>query len=298
MFPASFEYHRATSFADASRALRQFGPDARLMAGGQTLIPMLKLRLVRPSHLVDLGGVVESRGVELGPDALVIGALATHAAIAGSPAASRFPIVADCGGGIADAQVRNLGTVGGSLAEADPCGCWPTLLSALDARVRCSGPDGERTVAVRELLRDAYSPALRDAELLAEVVVDRAALDGDGAFVAFKRAAAAYPTASCALQLQMRGEVVERVRLALGCVAMTPVVVDEATAILQGERPSAALVGQVADAAARQAQPLSDNKGSEEYKRSLVRGLVARAFEIVQRRRAGQPHPPTHTYYG
>ena len=191
-----------------------------------------------------------------------------------------------------------MGTIGGSLAEADPCSCWPALLVAFDARVRCLGPKGERVQTLRSLLKDAYTPALGEAELITSVEVDRAALEGHGAFVAFKRAAPAYPTASCALQLAMDGERVRSVRLALGCVALTPIVIDAAQTILEGGALSAQKIDELGTLAAQAAEPVADNKGSEAYKRSLIQGLVRRAFSIVQSRRAGQPHAATHTYYG
>ncbi len=298
MFPANYRYHRAESFAAASAALQAFGTDAKLLAGGQTLIPMMKLRLVKPSHLIDIGRLATGHAITGEGAVISIGALATHASVGTSDLARTYPVFADCGLGIADVQVRNMGTLGGSLAEADPSSCWPTLLLALGARVRCLGPDGERVQTVRSLLKDAYTPALDSAELITSVEIDRAALEGHGAFVAFKRAAPAYPTASCALQVAMDGERVRSVRLALGCVALTPIVIDGVQAILQGNALNAKKIDEAGELAAQAAEPVDDNKGSEAYKRSLIQGLVRRAFSIAQSRRAGQPHAATHTYYG
>ncbi|MGQ0653885.1 MAG: FAD binding domain-containing protein, partial [Betaproteobacteria bacterium] len=257
-----------------------------------------KMRLVRPSDLVDLGGIGRGRDTVEVSASLRIGALATHAALGASEPASRYRAIADCALGIADVQVRNLGTIGGSLAEADPSSCWPALLVALEANVRCLGPKGERMQPVRTLLKDAYTPDLGEAELITEVQIPRDSLEGHGAFVAFKRAAPAYPTASCALQLAMQGDEVRSLRLALGCVGLTAIAVDGAQPLVAGRPLSADRIEHVAAFAAEKCEPVPDNKGSEAYKRSLVRGLVRRAFGIVQARRAGRPHEPTHMYYG
>jgi carbon-monoxide dehydrogenase medium subunit len=135
----------------------------------------------------------------IGDHAVEIGALARHGDIGKSQLAAIYPIIHDCALGIADAQVRNMGTIGGSLAEADPSSCWPALMVALDAQVLCQGPNGERIQRVRELLTDAYTPNLVKGELITRVAISRQALDGFGAFVAFKRSASAYPHRNGAL---------------------------------------------------------------------------------------------------
>jgi len=298
IYPAPFAFHRADSLADATRLLARLGPDAKVIAGGQTLIPMMKLRLLKPLQLVDIGRVAAAQGLQLSANTLEIGALTTHQAVAKSDEARTFAVLKDCAGGIADAQVRSLGTIAGSLAEADPCSCWPTLLIALDARVRCISPEGERVQSVRELLKDAYSPALGAAELIAAVLIDLVALRGAGAFVAFKRAAAAYPTASCALMFRMQGDRIAHASLALGCVGMTPIAVDIPSHVV-GALLTDDVMLRLEDAAEQAAEPLADNKGSEAYKRSLVRGLVRRAFRIATERASGAAvTQPTHTYYG
>ncbi|MGC2781549.1 MAG: FAD binding domain-containing protein, partial [Bradyrhizobium sp.] len=160
MYPANFIYHRAECFEHASYLLGDLGEDAKFIAGGQTLIPMIKLRLLKPSALVDLRDIPDADDIIETDRAIEIGALARHDAIARSGVAARHLVLKDCAAGIADVQVRNMGTIGGSLAEADPNSCLPTLLIALDARVRCVGPAGSREQPVRTLLADAYTPDL------------------------------------------------------------------------------------------------------------------------------------------
>jgi carbon-monoxide dehydrogenase medium subunit len=297
MYPANFRYHRAKSFEQASRLLVELGRDARAIAGGQTLIPMLKLRLVKPSDVVDLRHVAGATDIAETADTVEIGALACHAAIGHSALAQRHPIIKDCALGIADAQVRNMGTIGGSIAEADPSSCWPALLVALDASVRCQGPAGARVQAVRDLLADAYTPNLEPAELITHVILDKARLAGVGSFVAFKRCAPAYPTASCALSITYEGERVVTATMGFGCLGLTPLAFDP-TDVLRGQRISDEAVREVGERASEFVAPIADNKGTEAYKRSLVRGLVKRAFDAVERRRRGEAVEETHVYYG
>jgi carbon-monoxide dehydrogenase medium subunit len=297
VYPSSFRYHRAASFKDASELLTRLGPDARPISGGQTLIPMMKLRLLRPSDLVDLRGIVGAQDVTEATKSIEIGALARHRDIGHSEIAARFPILKDCAHGIADVQVRNMGTIGGSLAEADPSSCWPALLVALDARVQCSGTGGAREQTVRALLADAYTPALTTGELITRIVIDRDAMLGFGTFVAFKRAAPAYPTASYALMMRYDGETVLSARMGVGCLALTPIALD-ATEMLAGKVATPALVQDVAEFVAASVEPFTDNKGSAFYKRSLLKGLVRKAFDIVERRRKGETVTETHFYYG
>jgi carbon-monoxide dehydrogenase medium subunit len=298
MYPARFNYTRAATLADAVALLGRLGPDAKLIAGGQSLLPLIKMRLLQPSHLVDIGRVEGARNIQWADGVLKIGALVTHARAACTDATKAIPIIRDCAGGIADEQVRSLGTVGGSLAEADPSSCWPTMLLALDAQVHSLGPKGRRVQSVRSLLRDAFSPNLSECELLESVHVPSIALAGQGAFVAFKRAAGAYPTASVALQVAFNGSQIARIGLALGCVGPTPLVVDGATEAVRGHPLDAAVVRKLQEMAGSTAQPEPDNKGTADYKRSLVQGLVRRACAVIEARRTGAAVPETHTYYG
>jgi carbon-monoxide dehydrogenase medium subunit len=285
-----------TSFDEACELLAKLGADARPIAGGQTLIPMMKLRILRPSDLVDLRGI-RAEDIDEQGETVEIGALARHQDIGKSAVAGRYAILKDCALGIADVQVRNMGTIGGSLAEADPCSCWPALLVALDARVRCIGKNGTREQSVRELLVDAYTPNLSPTELITRILIARKALSGFGTFVAFKRAAPAYPTASCALIVRYDGEKVLSARLGFGSLGLAPLAMD-AGVTLAGKVVSPALVQEVADRASAFVEPIADNKGTEAYKRSLVKGLVKRAFGVVERRRRGEDVTETHFYYG
>lgn len=298
MYPASFRWHRASTFKEASEALLALGFDAKLIAGGQTLIPMMKLRLLKPADLIDISRVSSADTIEIVDGSLRIGALACHHAIGSSAVADAFPLVRDCALGIADPQVRNMGTIGGGLAEADPSGCWPTLLIALDAEALCVGPDGERLVSVRDLLVDAYSPALEPGEIIVQIRIPQASLSPTSAYVAFKRSAPAYPTASCALSLQFDGDVISALKLGIGCAALVPFALPDIEESVAGQALTTELIEQIADYAAELSEPFDDNRGTADYKRSLVASLVKRAFANVELRRSGAASVVTHNYYG
>jgi carbon-monoxide dehydrogenase medium subunit len=298
MYPASFNYHRATTFREASELLTRFGDDAKAIAGGQTLLPLLKLRLVAPQHLVDIGRIEGVSAIERDGARLRIGALATHADISGAQAARVFPMVVECSGGIADPQVRNLGTIGGSLAEADPSSCWPALLFTLDARVKCISTEGTRWQPIRALLREPYAPALKKGELIEHVEIDLPGPNTYGSFVAFKRCAQAYPTASCAVLLTLDGDRCREARIGFGCLGLTPLVAPAAEKLLRGARLTDETIRSAAALAASATEPLADGRGSVEYKRSLAVGLVRRAIANAMARMQGRDTYPSHTYYG
>src|ERR1700757_3853958 len=160
MYPRAFRYHRAASLGEASQMLAQLGEGAKVLAGGQSLIPLMKLRFASPSDLVDLSFVRDANYIRETNGALPIGALTRHADIEHSPLATKIPILHDCAKGIADVQVRNRGTIGGSLAEADPGGDWAAVLMTLSTEVRCLGAKGERTVPLSGFILDAYTTVL------------------------------------------------------------------------------------------------------------------------------------------
>src|SRR5215471_12301411 len=170
MYPRAFDYHRASSFSEAAAMLSELGAGAKVLAGGQSLIPLMKLRFANPSHLVDINFIADGSFISRDKDRLRFGALTRHAEIEASRVVRTVPILHDCAAGIADVQVRNRGTIGGSLAEADPSGDWATVLLALSTEVRCRGVKGERTLALADFIKDAYTTALSEDELVLEVV--------------------------------------------------------------------------------------------------------------------------------
>ena len=276
--------------------LGQLGDEAKLLAGGQSLIPLMKLRFANPLHLVDLNFVGGTSYVREEAGTLRFGALTRHAEIENSSAAAKVPILHDCATGIADVQVRNRGTIGGSLAEADPSGDWATVLQTLETEVRCLGPKGERTVALADFIKDAYTIDLAHEELVSEVIVKMPGKGSGGAYLAFKRSAPVYPTASVAVQLTMEGDTCKNAAISLGCVGLTAVNATEAAAALRGQTLNDRAISLAMDAAHAAADPQPDMRGSAEYKRSLVGALVKRAIDVAARRANGEQVEVSHIY--
>jgi len=276
--------------------LAQLGDDARLLAGGQSLIPLMKLRFANPAHLVDLNFISGTSYIKEDNGSVHFGALARHAEIEASAAVAKIPILHDCAAGIADVQVRNRGTIGGSLAEADPSGDWATVLFTLTAEVRCLGTDGERTVNLTDFIKDAYTTALAHDELVSEVAVKVPPRGSGGAYLAFKRSAPVYPTASAAVQLVMDGDACQDAAIALGCVGLIPIRAKDAETVLRGQIVSEKTIAGAVEAARAAADPQSDMRGSADYKRILVGALVKRAIEIAVRRARGEQVEVSHIY--
>jgi carbon-monoxide dehydrogenase medium subunit len=296
MYPRAFHYHRAGSFQEAAAMLSEFGDEAKLLAGGQSLIPLMKLRYANPNHLVDLNFISGTSYIKEENGTLRFGALTRHAEIEHSTVASNIPILHDCAAGIADVQVRNRGTIGGSLAEADPSGDWATVLMTLETEVRCQKSKSDRRVRLADFIKDAYTTALAHDELVSEVVVRIPPQSSGGAYLAFKRSAPVYPTASAAVQLTMDGEVCKDVAIALGCVGLTAIKAKDAEKALRGQPMTQKTMATAVEAARAVAEPNSDMRGSADYKRTLVGSLVNRAIDIAVRRAWGEQIEASHIY--
>jgi len=288
MYPRSFHYHRAGSLKEAVTLLSQLGEEARPLAGGQSLIPLMKLRFANPLYLVDLNFIPGTSYIKEDPGVLRFGPLTRHAEIENSDVVARIPVLHDCAAGIADVQVRNRGTIGGSVAEADPSGDWAVALMTLPTEIRCIGTEGERTVPLMDFVKDAYTTVLAQDELVEEIAVKIPPKGSGGAYLAFKRAAPVYATASTAVQLTMDGDVCKDVAIALGCVGLTAIKAKDAEAALRGQAITEKTVATAMEAARAAADPQSDMRGSADYKRALVAALVKRAIHVAVRRARGE----------
>ncbi|MCC7412122.1 MAG: xanthine dehydrogenase family protein subunit M, partial [Gammaproteobacteria bacterium] len=297
MYPAPFRYHRPASLAEAIRLLSELGDGAKPLAGGQTLIPILKLRMDEPSDLVDIARLPGLRGIRNDGAMVRIGALATHANVAMSDIGALVPIVRDCAGGIADPQVRARGTIGGSVCAADPSSDWSALLHALDAVIVCHGPEGERVIAVRDFIVDAYTTALNEAEIVTEIRFGVPAGASGGSYIGFKKAAPAYPAAAAGVQIRLAdGDVCEDVRLVLGAAGPRPVTCAEAEALLRGKVLTRELLERSAEALVERSDPPSDARGSAAFKKTMLRSLFVRAAETALRRAQGTQIVGSHDY--
>lgn len=296
MYPAPFRYHRPETLEAAVGLLTHFGDDARIMAGGQSVIPMMKLRMGEASELVDIGRLPNLSYVKVDGNRLLIGALATHAMIAASDDARRVPLVAETAGGIADRQVRSMGTIGGGLSVADPSGCWPTSLSVLDAVIQVAGPQGNRSIAMADFVQDTYVTALNTGELVTCIEIP---IPGEGtgsAYVAFKRSASAYPTVSCGVQLSMEGDTCSAARLSLGGAGPIPVLSAEAGTSLVGGQITVEALQKAADIIVAAAEPPPDARGSVDFKRAMLKTLVVEAGQRALARSQGEQIFGGHRY--
>jgi aerobic carbon-monoxide dehydrogenase medium subunit len=281
---------------EASTMLGQLGDDAKLLAGGQSLIPLMKLRFANPAHLVDLNFVPGTSYVKEESGALRLGPLTRHAEIESSALASTIPILHDCAAGIADLQVRNRGTIGGSLAEADPSGDWATVLMTLSSQVRCLGPQSERMIPMSDFIEDAYTTALAHDEVVSEVLVKVPPKGSGGAYLAFKRCAPVYPSASAGVQLTIEEEACKQATIVLGCVGLTPVRATNAEQALQNKEITEQTITSAMEAARCSADPQSDMRGSADFKRGLIAALVKRAIQVARRRAGGENIEVSHIY--
>jgi len=294
-----FSYHRAKSLAEASKLLQQLGEESRVLAGGQSLIPLMKMRLARPTALVDINHVPGLNDIQSHNGELRFGALARHTDIEMSDAAAAIPILHDCAAGIADVQVRNQGTIGGSLAEADPSGDWGATLLTLETSLQCTGLQGERSIKLEEFIKDAYTTILAHDELVHEIIVKKPPRNTGGAYLAFKRSAPVYATASAAVQLTLDGkDICKEIRVVLGCVGLTAIRAKSTEGELRGKKVDGKTIQRAAEAAREAAEPQSDMRGSADYKRTLVMALVKRAIAIAVRRARGERVEAGHEYVG
>jgi carbon-monoxide dehydrogenase medium subunit len=297
MYPAPFRYHRASSIADAISTLSDIGDGARALAGGQSLLVLLKNRFDEPTDLVDLGRIPDLDGITIDAGHVQIGALATHGKIARSAVAKQVDVVRDGANGIADNQVRSRGTIGGNISAGDPSCDWPTLLITLDAQVHCEGPGGKRQVPVAEFIEDLYLTVLQPGEIVTGVSFDVPAQGSGGAYVGFKRCAPAYPTSSVGIQLTMDGDDCKDVRVALGSSGLTPIHATGAEAELRGKTLSDDVIAKAAEAAVAESDPIEDQRGSAEFKQLLINTLVKRGVDAARKRCSGAQVEVSHEYY-
>jgi aerobic carbon-monoxide dehydrogenase medium subunit len=280
MIPAAFEYHAPRTVSDATALLARLGEDAKILSGGQSLIPLMKLRLASPPHIVDINGIPRLAYLRESEGFLRIGALTRESDLDDSALIrERYPLLHDTSKVIADPVVRNLATVAGNLAHADPANDHPAAMLALGARVVASGPKGEREIPIAEFFTGPFETALRSGEILVEIRVPVPAARSGGAYLKLERKVGDFATAAVAVQLTLSATgACERVGIGLTNVGLTPIQASRAEAALKGQRLDDAAIAQASRLAAEAAQPVDDLRGPAEYKKDLVRVLTARAL--------------------
>jgi carbon-monoxide dehydrogenase medium subunit len=279
MIPGAFDYHRPTSVADAVKLLVDLGDDARVLAGGHSLIPMMKLRMAVPEALIDIRGIAGLKGISQDGGAIAIGAMTTQAElIASALLRERCPIIGETAAQIADPQVRNMGTIGGNVANGDPGNDMPALMQALDATFLVEGPGGAREVKARDFYKGAYETALADNEILTSIRFAAPAAGHGWAYEKQKRKIGDYATAAAAVILTVARRMCTGAAVALTNVADTPLFVAAAGAALVGTSLDADAVKAAAGACEAVASPSSDSRGPAEYRIKIAGVMVARAI--------------------
>jgi len=279
MIPGPFNYHRPATLADAVKLLSSLGDEARPLAGGHSLVPMMKLRLATPAHLVDLHGIDGLKGIRRDGNRIVIGAMTTqHELLASSEIGKSLPILHETALLIADPQVRYRGTIGGNVANGDPGNDMPALMLALGASYRLEGPNGARDVAASEFYQGAYFTALEPGEILSSVSIPAPAAGHGYAYEKLKRKVGDYATAAAAVVLTMAGGKVATCAIGLTNLHETPLLAADAAKAVIGTSLDAASLKKAATAAEAIMSPAADARGPVEYRKHVGGIMVTRAL--------------------
>ena len=283
MIPSAFEYHRPDSVDAVIGLLAEWGDEARVIAGGHSLIPVMKQRLTDISHLVDLAGVKSMKGVSVDGGVVTIGAMTTqHELISSDALATAAPIVREASLQIADPQVRYIGTIGGNVANGDPANDMPGLMQTLDATYHLAGPNGNRTVAAREFYEAAYFTAREDDEILTGITF--ATTSGGYAYEKQKRKIGDYATAAAGILLTVEGGSCTSASVALTNLSDTPVYCEDAVDVLVGSSLDDAAVAAAVKAAVDASDPVADTRGPVDFKKYVAGVIVKKAIESARSR--------------
>ena len=287
MIPREFEYHAPKTLPDALQALAQFGDEAKLLAGGHSLLPMMKLRFAEPRHLIDLGGIAELKGIREDGPTLVIGAMTTENEIIWSTLLQqKCPLLVEGARQISDPQVRYKGTIGGDIAHGDPGNDHPALMLALGASFVLRGASGERAVAADGFFRGTYDLDLQPTEILTQIRVPTPAAGTGYCYAKLKRKTGDFATAAAAVLLRMKGDAVDDVRIALTNVAPTPLRASAAETALRGRKLDDAAMAEAARLAMGICAPAPDQRGDVEYKTAMAGEMTIRALATARTRAA------------
>jgi carbon-monoxide dehydrogenase medium subunit len=288
VIPGSFAYHRPASLKEAVGLLADLGEEARLLAGGHSLVPMMKLRLATPAHLVDLGGVKELKGINAEGGDIVIGAMTTqHELISSDLLATKIPILRETSLVIADPQVRYVGTLGGNVANGDPGNDMPAVMLCLGASYQVMGRGGERRIAAREFYQGAYFTALEPGEIVTAVRIPVPPAGHGSAYEKLKRKIGDYATAAAAVVLTVTHGKVATCSIGLTNVAETPLWAEEAARIVIGSALDPASVKRALAATEAITSPATDNRGPAHYRTKMAGVMVARALARAKQRTSG-----------
>ncbi len=282
MIPSEFEYYRAGSVDEALQLLNEKGPDAKILAGGHSLLPAMKLRFNNPGALIDIGGIPDLSYIREENGYLVIGACATHAQIATSSVlASAIPMISETAGIIGDVQVRNKGTIGGSIAHADPAADWPAALLAADAEVVIAGASGTRTVPVNDFFQGLFTTDLNESELITEIRIPKPSSETRSTYIKFEQPASRFAIVGCAAMVTRNNGSCENVKVAFTGVSAIPFRDHQLEQELEGKVPDESNLDAACEIAAKSVDIMGDHFASQDYRRHLAKVFAKRALKTV-----------------
>ena len=282
MVPVAFEYHRAGSVAEALSLMAQHGEDAKVIAGGHSMVPAMKLRLSTPTTVIDLRGVSDLKHITDKGDHIAIGAMATHWMVESSDViAAKAPALRDAAASIGDVQVRNRGTIGGALAHSDPAADYPGPILALDASMVIQGASGQRVVSATDYFVALWETAVQPDELLVEIRVPTTSMNANSCYEKFAQPASRYPYVGCAVAVDKSGGTCSDVRVGFSGVGHVGFRDSNVEGALKGQALSAASIKAAADTATNGVDVLSDWSVSEDYRRAMSRVYARRALTKV-----------------
>ena len=289
MIPPSFEYLAPKTIPDAVALLQKHGDEAKILAGGHSLIPAMRLRLAEPGYLIDISGIGGLDYIQEESGQLRIGAMTCEAALEESEIVQRkFPLLLDTAKMIADPSVRNMATVGGNLAHGDPANDHPATMLALRASVIAEGPNGTREIKIDNFFPDFFTTALSEDEILTEIRIPTPPSASGGAYLKIERKVGDYAAAAVACQLNIDSSgSIENIGLGLTNVGSTPIRASSAEELLKGKKPDENMLAEAGRLAAADSEPMEDLRGSAEYKRALVNELTQRAIKLSLQRAEG-----------
>jgi len=279
MIPPSFEYHRPSSVEEAVGLLSSLGSEVKILAGGHSLLPMMKLRFAEPEHLVDINRIPELKGVRVVGDDIIIGAMTSENAVIADPVLNeKVPLLPEAAKLIADPQVRNRGTIGGDIAHGDPANDHPALALACDAIMTIAGPSGTRQVPADEFFLGTYWTALEETDILTEITVKAFPQGAGYAYKKLKRKTGDWATAACAVVVALSGGSVSHIRITLTNLGPTALRAHDAESVLMGQSVNDDLIRQAAAKAMEICDPAEDLRGDAEYKTAMAGQMVQRAI--------------------
>jgi carbon-monoxide dehydrogenase medium subunit len=292
MYPASFEYLSAKGIDEAIEWLRRYGEDAKLLAGGQSLVPMMKLRVARPKYLIDIHRIADLNYVREDAGSVHLGAMTRHVQIEDSQLiGEKLPILREAASEIGDAQVRNRGTIGGGLVEADPSGDYGAVVLALNAEMKCMSPRGERVIRAADFFTFSYTTALQSDEILTEVILPIPNSGSAGVYLKLERVAGDFAIASAAVQLSLdSNDACNQIGIGVTGAATVPQKALSVETLLRGKKITPELIDEAGRLIQEGAEPIEDLRGSAGYKKKALSAILRRALRTaLQRADARKP---------